>query len=168
MLGVLGYPLKAIALPHKELAVNNFFNSQREARGVKVVPVNKAVSECLRALRKNELVAILGDRDFGPLVQTMKFFGKDVVIPKGAATFSVKTGSGIIPSFLTRSSDGKFILKFGNPIYPPENTRDTDVKTVVDKITYSYLPFIESAIKENPSQWMMFRKFWVDEKFTQN
>jgi len=54
-----------IALPHKDPRVNTFFNRQREAFGSIVISTTIAVRRCMEHLRKNRLVAILVERDFG-------------------------------------------------------------------------------------------------------
>jgi len=59
-----GYPFAAVALPHKDRRVNSFFNSQRQVKGVKVIPVGKAVRNCLDVLNQNSVLALLGDRSF--------------------------------------------------------------------------------------------------------
>ena len=60
-----GFPITAVALPHKERLVNNLFNAQRETHGIKIVPPSIAVRKCMEALKANQCVALIGDRDFG-------------------------------------------------------------------------------------------------------
>jgi len=145
-----------------ERPVNDLFNTQRESKGVKVIPMNKAVFECMRALKNNELIAILGDRDFSETGEVMDFLGKKALIPKGAATFSVKTGAGIIPMFLLREDQGSFVLEVENPIFPNETLGQENDKKAVSDLMKKYVPIIERKIKKNPTQWLMFRKFWIN------
>jgi len=63
LLSFLGYPITAIALPHKERPVNDLFNHQRVVKGIKVVPTHLAFKACYDALAKNELIALLADRE---------------------------------------------------------------------------------------------------------
>jgi len=60
----LGYPFWAVALPHKNKKVNDFFDAQRNRKGVKVIAMGKAVRNCITEIRKNHMVALVGDRDF--------------------------------------------------------------------------------------------------------
>lgn len=39
VIALLGYPFWVVALPHKYIKVDNFFNFQRESNGVKVIPL---------------------------------------------------------------------------------------------------------------------------------
>jgi len=64
VLGVLGYKIWAVALPHKNKKVNEFFNQQRESKGITVIEFGKAARTCLKVLKEKKLLALVGDRDF--------------------------------------------------------------------------------------------------------
>jgi KDO2-lipid IV(A) lauroyltransferase len=165
VLSLLGYPSVAVALPHKERPVNNLFNEQRESRGLQVVPSSQAIRKCLEALRQNRVVAMLADRDFGEHGEVMDFLGRKALIPKGAAVFSGKTGAAIIPIFLCRETNDTFTLSVEEPIYPPERFEQDAYgrisREALVPIIKQYANVIERKIRENPSQWMMFRRFWI-------
>ncbi|MBF0330631.1 MAG: lysophospholipid acyltransferase family protein [Candidatus Omnitrophica bacterium] len=161
VLDKLGHPVTAIALPHKNPKVNILFNKQREAHGVHVVPTTSAVRRCMEALRKGRLVAVLGDRDFGSFGMRMDFLGRETLIPKGAAFFACRTGAPIIPSFLTPDGCGRYTMVFGAPIFPPQGVEKNDEAAMADLIR-QYVPVIERKIKEDPTQWLMFREFGVE------
>lgn len=154
----LGYPLIAVALPHKERSVNNLFNEQRYSQGITIVPNNVAIRECIRGLRSNRLVALLGDRDFNGTGDIMRFFGKKTRIPKGPAAFSLKTGAAIIPAFLIREENDRFVLTLEKPIFPPEKATEESEKEILAQC----VAVIENAVRQHPTQWYMFQKFWID------
>lgn len=154
----LGYPMIAVALPHKERSINNLFNSQRESHGMTIVPNNLAIRECIKGLRNNRSVALLGDRDFNAMGEVMDFFGKKTRIPKGAAAFSLKTGAGVIPAFLTRDHEDHFTLEFEKPIFSEENAGEDAAKKMMEE----YIKNIEGAIRRHPTQWYMFQRFWLE------
>ena len=166
VLSMLGYPVTAIALPHKETSVNALFNHQRESKGLTIVPSNIAVRKCLETLGKNKIVALVGDRDFTGTGKYFRFLGKEAIMPRGAAMFSYKTGAAIIPVFLIRKdckvndSLSSFVLSVGEPIYPPKNKKKINKEAAVLNIMKSYISIIEKEIRKNPAQWMMFREFW--------
>lgn len=154
----LGYPLIAVALPHKERSVNNLFNDQRRSQGITIVPNNVAIRECIRGLRNNRLIALVGDRDFNATGDVMDFFGKKTRIPKGPAAFSLKTGAAIIPAFLTREEDDSFALTLEPPIFPPAKVTEESEKEILEQC----VKIIENAVRRHPTQWYMFQKFWID------
>lgn len=157
-MSLLGYPIVAVALPHKERPVNDLFNNQRGMWGVKVVQTNGAIRNCIEALKENKIVALLADRDFGLNGEVLDFLGKKTIIPKGPAAFSLKTGAPIVPSFLTRTKDDHFRLVIENPIFPPAEGSERQRLIAMMK---QYAAVIERRIRENPTQWLMFRQFWI-------
>ena len=161
LLSVLGYPLMVVALPHKERPVNDLFNQRREGKGVTVVPTNTALRRCIQQLKENKFIALVADRDFSANGMEMDFLGRKAQIPKGAAVFSLKTGAPIIPVFLIRNNDGTFDLSCHKPIYPSLQ-KESDVNdTVVAGVMCRYLSVIEDQIRSFPSQWLLFRKFYI-------
>lgn len=158
LISVLGYPLMAIALPHKERPVNDLFNDQREAKGVTVVPTNGALRQCIEQLRGNRLLALVADRDFSANGIMMDFLGSKMLVPKGPAMFSLKTGAPILPIFLIRNGDGTFTFSCSQPIYPPGRNRRED-DTTMKELMGRYMSVIEKKIRAHPSQWLLFREF---------
>ncbi|MEW5758008.1 MAG: lysophospholipid acyltransferase family protein [Candidatus Omnitrophota bacterium] len=160
VLGTLGYNFYAVALPHREKKVDNFFNRQRSSKGVNVIAVGRSPIRIIRCLAQNYIVAILGDRDFTKTGQIINFFGKDIYFPKGPAFFSLKSGSPIILGLMIRKPNDKFKLIFEKAIIP--NTSDVSPEAIGKLITeYSYL--IAKYIRLYPEQWFMFRRFWERE-----
>ncbi len=153
----LGYPLSVIALEHKDSRINDFFLQQRSLANVKVIPVGAQLKNCFRVLRKNNILGIVGDRNFSDHGIYMDFFGRKAVFPKGAAFFSLKTGASIVPTFTLRMKDDTFRQIFAPPIPRGfgENTED-GIATIMRR----YISVIEKYIKEYPDQWYAFRKMW--------
>ena len=159
-MALAGYSIGAVALPHRHKAVDDFFNSQREGKGMKVIPVGKAVRECLNLLRENKLIALLGDRGFGEKGMVMDFFGKPTALPKGPAAISLKSGAALVPGFVFRNKDDTCTLKFEKAIeFSPSGNKDADIKTLIVK----YKSVIEEYIRKYPEQWFMFPMFWLGE-----
>jgi len=159
LVGLLGYPLSIVALAHQDDRVNNFFNSQREFFGITVIQTNVALRRCLEHLKRNRLIAILADRDFGHHGLLMDFLGRKAIIPQGAALFALKTGAPIIPVFFLRAQQNSFHITFGQPIDPPPMDEGRISNEEIEQFTKKYLPLIEEQIRQNPGQWLMFRRF---------
>ncbi|MFA6217107.1 MAG: lysophospholipid acyltransferase family protein [Candidatus Omnitrophota bacterium] len=167
----LGYPFWAVALPHKNKKVNDFFNFQRAIKNVKIIPFGNAVRQSLKVLKDNKLLALVGDRDFtkekGVAVD---FLNKFTTLPKGPAAFALKTGAPIIPGFMLRNPDDSFTLRFEKPIEIPAQTLKNQDKNngfslddkKVEEITILYKAIIETYIRKYPEQWYMFRKYWIE------
>ena len=158
VLPMLGFPLSVVALAHQDPRVNALFNAQREAFGAMVIQTDVAVRRVIEHLHRNRLIAILADRDFGQRGVVMDFFGRQAVVPKGAAFFSLKMGAPIIPVFFIRTAPDHFEVV----IYPPMDPPHLPVGKITDDIMtpyiQKYLKTIEIEIKKNPSQWLIFKE----------
>lgn len=158
VISLLGYPFSAVALPHKHKPVDDFFNRQRQSKGIKVIPLGKAVRQCLDVLRHNEVLALVGDRDFSEKGIVMDFFGKPTFFPEGAAAFSLKTGAAIVPGFMVRDPDDGFTLRFERPLdFSAQGKKNDDICNLIRQ----YKVIFENYIRRYPDQWYMFRRFWT-------
>ncbi|MDD5692536.1 MAG: lysophospholipid acyltransferase family protein [Candidatus Omnitrophica bacterium] len=154
----LGYPFWVVALPHKSKKVNDFFDSQRSSKGVKVIAMGKAVRSCISEIRNNHLVALVGDRDFTGKGMLVDFFGKPTHFPEGPAALSLMTGAPIIPGFMLRNPDDSFTLRIEKPVeFSPTGDRAKDMVTLVA----AYKNIFEDYIRKYPEQWYVFRRFWA-------
>ena len=157
----LGFPVLAVALPHKHKWITGLFNAQRELSGVTVVAPSVAVRRCLEKLKANESIALVADRDFGTHGLEMDFFGYKTLLPKGPAILAIKTGAGIVPTFLIRNPDGKFTMTFNKPVYAAYRDDQTISDKVLMGVINQYIKVVEAKIRQFPGQWLMFREFWI-------
>ena len=155
----LGYPFWAVALPHRNKKVNDFFDTQRNNKGVKVIAMGKAVRSCITEIRKNHMVALVGDRDFTEKGIMIDFFGRPTHFPEGPAALSLMTGASIIPGFMLRNPDNSFTLRIEKPIeFTPTGDK---VKDLADLIGV-YKNIFQDYIRKYPQQWYVFRRFWAE------
>jgi len=158
IMGLLGYPVSVVAFPHKDKRINDFFNHQRQSKGVGVIPVGKAARKCIEKLKNNELIGLVGDREFTQHGLVIDFFGKKTLIPKGLATLSLLTGAPIILGLVVREKEDNFKFIWQKPIEPVSTG---DKEKDVYNLTRKYLDVIEDYVRKYPEQWLMFRKFWL-------
>jgi lauroyl/myristoyl acyltransferase len=157
VISLSGYPFWVVALPHKDKLVNNFFNYQRESKGIKVIPLGRAVRKSLDVLKEKEMLALVGDRDFTERGIILDFFGKPAIFPQGPAALSLKTGASIVPGFMLRNEDDTFTLRIEKPLeFTPTGNKEKDLREFI----MSYNSIIEDYIRRYPDQWYMFRRFW--------
>jgi KDO2-lipid IV(A) lauroyltransferase len=152
---VLGYPLHAIALPHKDKRTNKLFNDQRGSVGVMVIPTGIAVKKSLSILKGGGIVCFLADRDFSGTAEELEMFSRTAPLPKGPAFFALRSGACIVPSFFLREEENFYRLVFEEPIY----CNNKESKSEADVIK-SYIPVLEKYISDYPQQWYMFEKYW--------
>ena len=154
----LGYPFFAVALPHKNKKVNDFFDAQRNSKGVKVIAMGKAVRSCMSEIRNNHMVALVGDRDFTEKGIVVDLFGKPTHFPEGPAALSLITGAPLVPGFMLRNPDDSFTLRIEKPVeFYPSGDRSRDLV----KLIKIYKNIFEDYIRKYPEQWYVFRPFWA-------
>ncbi|MEI8315910.1 MAG: lysophospholipid acyltransferase family protein [Verrucomicrobiota bacterium] len=149
-----GYPVNVVALWQPDPQVNALYQSYRNKRGVTPIPFGRAARECLAALRRNELVAVMGDRDYTGGRHTVNFFGQPARLPDGPAKLALTTGAPILPMFTVRVAGDKFSYVFGEPIWA-DRRRDS-----VDDISARIAGAMEKAISAHSEQWFLFHDLW--------
>ncbi|MBN2831350.1 MAG: lysophospholipid acyltransferase family protein [Candidatus Omnitrophica bacterium] len=157
VLSLSGYPFLTVTLSHKSKEVTKFFDEKRESKGLKILSLGNAAKGCFKALKENQLIALLGDRDFTEKGRVMDFFGKPVFLPEGAAFLSLKTGAAIIPGFMLRNKDDTFSLIIEKSLeFTLSGNREKDLEIIMFKCKGVF----EKYIRSYPDQWYMFRRFW--------
>lgn len=159
MLSMAGYPTNAVVLTHGNKSINDFFINQRYLGKVKSIEFGASLRGCYRCLKNNELLALLGDRDFSKTGIRVPFFDKVALMPKGPAVLSQRTGAAIVPAFTVRGPDDSHALIFDKPILPDEFG---DGETAAAEIMKKYLAVVETYIKRYPGQWYIFRNLWSE------
>jgi lauroyl/myristoyl acyltransferase len=160
VMGKTGYSINAVVLTHQNKKVNEFFINQRSMGNFKSIEIGASLRKCYKALKNNELLALLADRNFSGTGLMTEFFGLRTLMPKGPAVFSIRTGAVIVPTYMIRQDDDTFKMMFEKPIYPQTGS---DENLAVENLMKQYLPSVENAIRQHPSQWYVFRCFWEDQ-----
>ena len=149
----MGIPLHAVVRPVPSPALERIFQFFREQRGLKVIPLAHAGVGVVKALKRGETVALVGDRDFTGNGRPWKFFGREVSLPRGAAWFAHRTGAPLYLGFVTRAPDDTFILRLHPPIDPAQVPTEEEIQARIVRI-------MEDTIARDPCQWFIFDPFW--------
>ncbi len=157
VLSLLGYPVNAIALSHQNTRLNRLFVNQRALAGIAVIPVGQAALRSLRALKKNELVLILGDRDVTERGIEVSFFGASATIPRGPATLAFRSGADIFFGYFIRQSTHRYKAVF-RPLLPINRSAPREEEK--ERITRYLVREMEACIVENLDQWYMYYRIW--------
>jgi len=157
VIGLLGYPVVALALPHKNPKVNDFFDRQRNYCNVQVVSTNN-VKSCFRHMAKGDIIAIVGDRDFFGKGERIEMQGHGCLLPPGPVRFALKGKAHLVPVFMIRDKKYSYRLVFSNAISPFKESGLKTEKELLDECA----DVLGQYIWKYPEQWYMFGKFWVD------
>ena len=153
-----GKKLTVSVAMHRYGKINDLFMREREAVGLRVADMEKdAARVMMRALRRNEVIGVMGDRDPTHQGVMVQFQGRPCRFPQGPARLSLATGAPVVPAFCLRRSNDSFSMVFLPPIpIPEEGTRDEKVV----KMTQAFADIIAETIRVHPEQWAVFYPFW--------
>jgi KDO2-lipid IV(A) lauroyltransferase len=159
-LSIMGYPVSAIMRPMRDPRAEKIFSDQREKLKIKPIytqPRSTCVGRTLETLRKNELVFIPVDQNFGTAGVFVDFFGRKAATATGPIIFAQRTKAAIVPCFTIRRQDDTHRIVF-EPALEMEkslNPQDTIVKNI-QKIT----DIIERYIRRYPAEWGWIHRRW--------
>jgi phosphatidylinositol dimannoside acyltransferase len=136
-----------------------WFRDLRSKLGMTVVPLGpEAASACLRALRANEALCLLSDRDIGHGGIEVEFFGERTTLPAGPATLSLRAGAPVLPVavYFTDRGDGHRAV-----VRPPVTIERTGkLRADAATFTQALARELEGLIRQAPDQWHLFQPNW--------
>ncbi|MCA6071557.1 MAG: lysophospholipid acyltransferase family protein [Endomicrobium sp.] len=154
------YTVALIVAKQSNDFVDMMINSFRNKKGFNVIDFQRddkmSFRRIVRALRKNQVLAILGDQDAGRQGIFLPFFGRLASTPKGPAFFAIRAGSPIITAFGVRQKDGSMKMKVEEIPMPNTGNEEKDIEI----INSTYNNRLEKVIRENPDQWFWFHRRW--------
>ena len=152
-----GFPLTIITKDIKNPALNEFWMNLRLRYGLKYVPAHNSYRDCLRTLKKNEVIGFILDqnmtRDEGIFVD---FFGRPACTSPGLAFMSAQSGAPVVPVRIVRVEDGRHEVHFLPPIDPPPDRKPETVR----EYTQKYTSVLEQIIRQYPDQWIWIHRRW--------
>jgi KDO2-lipid IV(A) lauroyltransferase len=153
MMRLYDYSLAVVALPHNTSATNALVNRLRKNSGIKIIELTGSPFtgiEILQHLRRNGVVAMVGDKDFFGTGRPTPFFGQPVDFPVGPIALAMKSGAALIPAFVLQGQDGRYFGLTEKAI-PLESTgnRDKDLAINLTRIAQVF----EKYIRRYPDQW---------------
>ncbi|MFH1487027.1 MAG: lysophospholipid acyltransferase family protein [Chloroflexota bacterium] len=152
------YPFNVIAETFGYPPLNRLVQEARRQRGMKVIPMERAASGIVRALRRNEILALLIDRPSPEDGVLVNFFGSPTKVPSGPAVLALKTGAKLVPAGLVRLPNDMFLGMVDQFIeISPSGNFQSDVQAVTQRIIDS----LEGMVRRFPEQWFAFRRMWV-------
>jgi KDO2-lipid IV(A) lauroyltransferase len=156
VVGLTSYRITAIIRPQADDAITTLFNRIREAHGLKVVPMTD-VRTCLRVLKRNECLGIVGDVNANIPGAFVQFLGRPAATYTGAAYLAAATGAEILPIFDERLPDLRHHIRIGAPI-PLARTGDTPRDLLVNTMRVQYV--LQREIRRRPQDWFWLLNRW--------
>lgn len=159
----LGYRLNVLTFREPDQKVNELREKVRGERGIGIIYVDRtdtsplAIVEALNALRRNEILCLLSERDGSSNTIELDFFGRPTPFPVGAAYLALASGAPVIPVFVPLEG-GRYATLMEAPIYfaGGHGQHAPAIRTGMEAL----IQVFERYIRRYPDQWYNFFDFW--------
>jgi lauroyl/myristoyl acyltransferase len=139
-----------------------FLRARRASgKGIDVIPLSHAFRPMLAALRHDQIVALVADRDLAGDGLPVTMFGHATTLPAGPATLALRTGKPLVMARVLRTGPERFSVR----AIAVETPRTGHTAADVAALTGALATLFEAAIAEAPEQWWAaFQPFWTDQR----
>jgi KDO2-lipid IV(A) lauroyltransferase len=120
-----------------------------------------AILDAVKALRQNEIVAMLGDRIESQKTMVFDFFGMKTAFPIGVAILAMATEAPVLPVFVVMERNRKYRGIIEPPIFFNPSSRE-ERETVIREGMEKLIKKFESYIEKYPDQWYNFFPYWEE------
>ena len=166
----LGYTINVLTFREPDEKVNELREAVRRERGIRFIYVDRhdtsplAIIEAVNALRRNEVLALLGDRDGSSNSIRMDFFGRPTAIPVGPAYLALASGAPVIPVFVPLEN-GRYSTLMEDAIHfsGGHGEHSLAIRSGMERMVAVF----ERYIGLYPDQWYNFFEFWGEASQTE-
>ena len=150
-----GFPLTVVVEALKPPELFGWFADLRRSQGFTVIPLSRAAGmSVVRALRANQIVALVSDRDITGGGVEVEFFGERTTLPAGPATLASRFGAPLLPTAVYFDGAGHHAVV--RPPVPP----DGDGAAITQALAHE----LEDLIRAAPEQWHLFQPNWPSDR----
>jgi KDO2-lipid IV(A) lauroyltransferase len=155
-----GHRLTVVVEPLEPPELFQWFVDLRQSLGMTVVPLGDgAATAVMKALKANEVVCLLCDRDLERNGVEVEFFGERTTLPAGPAMLGLRTGAPVLPTgvYFTPRYNGHHAI-----VRPPltASRLGGGLRDDVARVTQSLARELEFLIRRAPDQWHLFQPNW--------
>ena len=156
-----GITLTAVVEKLKPEAIFKKFLAYRQSIGIEAIShKEKTIPILTERLQAGKLIALVADRDMSRNGIEVNFFGKTSKMPSGPAILAIKTGAPLITAYV-RYTPGGIEIIFDETLKPTNSGSEEEQIKIINQ---SMADNFAKRIKENPVDWHMLQRIWVDEE----
>jgi len=162
LLGRLDKPVNLIVLEREEANIRRLFDQALQSRRFRILTADDSplrTIPILAALRRGEMVAMLGDRSFGGAETPVPFLGGTARFPVGPYHLAAATGAPLFHVFAVREKLGTY--RFFS--FPAQFVGRDALRPGSDALAgfvAEYAQRLETVARQYPFQWYNFYPFW--------
>ncbi|MDP1807164.1 MAG: phosphatidylinositol mannoside acyltransferase [Acidimicrobiales bacterium] len=158
---VRGVPVTAVVERLEPDALFEWFVELRESLGMTIVPLGpEAGTATARALRDNNLLALLCDRDIAGNGIEVEFFGERTTLPGGPAVLALRSGAPILPTAIYFEGSTRHAVVRA----PLDTSRQGSLREDIQRVTQDVAHALEELIRVAPEQWHLLQPNWPSDR----
>ena len=148
--------------PEDNSAVKKALNIDKEEENVKIISTDDSLNgviEAMKAIKKGNIVSIMGDRTYGFSAAEATFLGESVHFPYGAFTLASAVQCPVVVFLSAKTGVNKYIVDVSHIIPAPAGVRgkkDEETKAALQQ----FADVLEEYVRAYPYQWFAFRDVW--------
>jgi KDO2-lipid IV(A) lauroyltransferase len=159
-----GYPVTVVAEPVEPPELFDWFVETRRRLGMRVIALSSAAgAEALAALRSNECVCLVCDRDLTGDGVEVEFLGERTTLPAGPATLALRSGAPILAAGCYFLPHGRQRIRILEPI---DTRRAGRIRDDVARVTQELACRFEELIRMQPEHWHLLQPNWPSDRDT--
>jgi len=148
-----GYSLHAVAGVQLNRWLAPAVRDTKSELAIHTVSQEDGPRKLLRALERNELVALMVDGDVYQHGTTVEFFGRETRWPSGPGVLAQRSGALVICGYCERVEPGRFRIVMEPALDPASFASATELNAAVATA-------VEKHIRDHIDQWCIFRPIW--------
>ncbi len=149
-------PVNFLVGRQHNVKADDLLNMYRVGKGIKIIPLEMALKNVIKALRAGEIVCMLSDQDAHERGVFVDFLGRPSSTPKGPAAFALKTKLPLVTGFIVREN-GRFTIYFDEIPAPPDGVSDEEAIKIY---TQRYTKKLEEFVLKYPDHWFWLHRRW--------
>jgi lauroyl/myristoyl acyltransferase len=161
-LALQGFDVTVVAEPVEPPELFDWFVEARARLGMRVIPLGPhAGTDVLRAVRNNEVVCLLADRDLTGDGVDVEFFGERTTMPGGPAMTALRAGAPLLATgcYFMDHGDSRADIRA-----PLDTTRTGRLRVDLARVTQDLAHAYEDLIRVDPTHWHLLQPNWPSDR----
>jgi predicted LPLAT superfamily acyltransferase len=161
-LGRFNIPVNLVVIERELAGIQRLLDAATQAKRFRILTADDDPLRSvpiLAALRRGEIVALLGDRSLGGADVEAGFLGGKVRLPAGPYRLAAASGAPLFQVFVVREKLGCYRFT----TFPPEFLSREEVRSDPDAVAaraQRYAGRLEEIVRQYPFQWANFFAYW--------
>ena len=148
-----GYTLHAVAGVQFNRWLSPAVRDAKSELAIHTVSHEDGLRKLLRALERNELVALMVDGDLYQHGVAVEMFGRETRWPAGPGVLAQRTGALVICGYCERVGDGRFRIQIEPALDPASFAGAAELNAAIAST-------VQRHIHDHVDQWCIFRPMW--------